>query len=154
MTKLEFKECFDRLVKAFSPTKPQDKADIYFEYLAFIDGDDFKKAVNRWISTGQKFPSISDLKQVHAAINPQFLDKRTLPRRQDVQGSWAKTSVEEFAQVIVDKAQDNPLKFLRGFKKTGWIVRVNHEEKYVAACEVLKELVGEERYRMVMEEPC
>ena len=57
----EFREQFDRLTHAFTVTKPDKKAGIYFEEVCHIEPIRFKGIVTHIIRKWAKFPTIADI---------------------------------------------------------------------------------------------
>lgn len=64
MTDLEFKENFRKLVKAFTVTKPEDKAEIYFEKLSRLSASVFSRTCDYLTTNTDKFPTIMKILEV------------------------------------------------------------------------------------------
>lgn len=64
MTFDEFSECFDQVVKAFTVTKAEDKALIYFERLKNLSKYTFFKTCEYAVDHGEKFPTIAKLIEI------------------------------------------------------------------------------------------
>jgi len=66
----EFFNHFERLIKAFSPTKPDEKAKIYFEETKNINTMVFARACSELVRQSEKFPTIFKILEKCEAIRP------------------------------------------------------------------------------------
>lgn len=63
MLREEFANAFERLLKAFTVQKSEEKGDIYFERLGHYSTETFQRVVSEVIDELKSFPSISELRE-------------------------------------------------------------------------------------------
>lgn len=66
----EFKHGFDKLVQAFSPSKPDEKSKIYFEELKRLNALVYSRTCSRLVRESEKFPTIAKILQTAESISP------------------------------------------------------------------------------------
>ena len=67
----QFQANFNRLVQAFNVSKPEEKAEIYFEELEHADGNAFGRAVQKIVREHDRFPSIAQLLEAVRYFQPK-----------------------------------------------------------------------------------
>lgn len=95
MTFEQFKANFDRLVKAFNISKPEDKSKVYFEELKNITGGLFASACTKIIRSQDRFPSISAILLIVSTVTPSERKERATCADCDGFG-WVKIGLEMY----------------------------------------------------------
>ncbi len=123
----EFDYLFNKLCQAWSISNKDKKAAIYYERLSHFDLDTFTKVVYNILDTGQKFPTIADIKKLYSHLLPRTEDQKKECNQCDgfgrvVLGLMIYKSRCDHGDLLSNKFKKAPLNEALeiGFQKDSW----------------------------------
>lgn len=168
----DFDYGFDRLVRAFSPTKPDQKAGIYFDELQNVPMEAWSTSVNYILRNESKFPSISTLLTLCRANSHDVRVEKQDCRRCDgfgwvmigksafrgmcIHGDTLSKNIPQASKDHEEKNKEldefeianvilkNPERFARGFVQTSKPMKMANPKLYEKVRKVLVELMGKD----------